>query len=206
MAVAVIGIAGGTGSGKTTFARELTWALASGTVSMLHQDSYYRDLSSLDISSRNCINFDHPDAIDIELLCSHLELLKSGSGISMPVYDYTLHCRSVESIAVPPSDVVVVEGIHVLGNAEIRARVDVKVYIDADADIRFIRRLVRDTAERGRTMELVIEQYLATVKPMHSAFIEHSKHYADIIISPADSSQLAIDMIASKINSILKVC
>jgi len=202
----MIGIAGGSGSGKTTIACALTEIMTLGIVSQLHQDSYYKDFSSLDISSRNSINFDHPEALDIGLLCSHLELLKSGSGVAMPVYDFTSHCRSVESIAVPPSDVVVVEGIHVLGNAEIRARVDVKVYIDTDADIRFIRRLKRDTAERGRTMEAVIEQYLATVKPMHTAFIEQSKRYADIIISPADSSQLAIDMIASKINSILKVC
>jgi len=203
MATAVVGIAGGTGSGKTTFARTLAEVLAGGKVSLLHQDSYYRDMTSLDIASRNRINFDHPDAIDIKLLCSHLEILKSGRGVAMPVYDFTAHCRTTETVNIPPSDVVVVEGIHVLCQAEIRDRVDVKVFIDVDADIRLIRRLLRDTAERGRTMEVVIEQYLATVKPMHAAFIEQSKSYADIIISQADTCQFAVDMISLKIKSIL---
>jgi len=206
MATAVIGIAGGTGSGKTTFARTLSESLVAEAVSLLNQDSYYRDMNLLDIASRNSINFDHPDAIDVELLCCHLDLLRSGSGIAMPVYDFKLHCRTAETIPVSPCNVVVVEGIHVLCQAAIRDRVDVKVFIDVDADIRLIRRLLRDTAERGRTMEMVIEQYLATVKPMHTAFIEQSKSYADIIISQSDSCQSAIDMIALKLMPILNAC
>ncbi len=199
----VIGVAGGTGSGKTTVARAILERAGTHHISLIQHDAYYKDLSHLPASQRALRNFDHPDALDNELLIAHLKALKAGQAIEMPVYDFKTHTRTRQTRTVRPHRVILLEGILILADEELRRLMDVKIFVDTDADIRFIRRLQRDIAERGRTMESVIHQYLATVRPMHQRFVEPSKRYADIIIPEGGFNEVAIEMIAARIKSLL---
>lgn len=200
----VIGMAGGTGSGKTTVAREVLKRAGTRQISLIQHDAYYKDLGALPLAQRILRNFDHPDALDNQLLTVHLRELKAGRPIEMPVYDFTTHTRTGQTHRVEPSRVVLVEGILIFADAALRDLMDVKIYVDTQADIRFIRRLQRDIAERGRTMDSVIQQYLTTVRPMHEQFVEPSKRYADIIIPEGGFNQVAMDLIASRIRTLLE--
>ncbi len=200
----VIGVAGGTGSGKTTVAREILKRAGTKQISLIQHDAYYKDLSDLPLAQRAMFNFDHPDALDNELLITHLKELKAGRAIEMPVYDFKTHTRTKQVQRVEPSRVILVEGILIFADKELRQLMDVKIYVDTDADIRFIRRLQRDIAERGRTMESVIHQYLATVRPMHQEFVEPSKRYADVIIPEGGFNEVAMEMVAARIRALLE--
>jgi uridine kinase len=200
----VIGVAGGTGSGKTTVAQEILARAGTEQISLIQHDAYYKDLGSLPLAQRAMMNFDHPDALDNELLIAHLKALKAGRPIEMPVYDFTAHTRTGETRRVEPHRVVLLEGILIFADEALRALMDVKIYVDTDADIRFIRRLQRDIAERGRTMDSVIRQYLATVRPMHEEFVERSRRYADVIIPEGGFNEVAIEMIAARIRALLE--
>ncbi|MGQ9600023.1 MAG: uridine kinase [Anaerolineae bacterium] len=200
----VIGVAGGTGSGKTTVAREILKRAGTRQISLIQHDAYYKDLSDLPIAQRAMFNFDHPDALDNELLITHLKELKAGRAIEMPVYDFKTHTRTKQVQRVEPSRVILVEGILIFADRELRQLMDVKIYVDTDPDIRFIRRLQRDIAERGRTMESVIHQYLATVRPMHQEFVEPSKRYADVIIPEGGFNEVAMEMVAARIRALLE--
>ncbi|MHC1779348.1 MAG: uridine kinase [Bacteroidales bacterium] len=202
----VIGIAGGTGSGKTTVVREITKILDDSEVVVIPQDSYYKDNSHLPIEERLELNFDHPDSIDFKLLVRHLNDLKSGKEIDQPVYSYLTCSRSLtEKIKVKPSLVVIVEGILIFTCPELRNCMDIKVFVDADADDRLGRVITRDNIERGRTIEKVLERYEKTVKPMHLQFIEPSKRYADIIIPQGGHNQVAIGILLATIEKVLNV-
>lgn len=198
-----IGVAGGTGSGKTTVTQAILSRLPGESVALIEQDSYYRDLSHLPLSERVKNNFDHPDAFETELLVDHLDQLSRGETIQKPLYDFRTHTRRTETMPVDPRDIIVVEGILVLEDQRMRDRLDIKLFVDTDADVRILRRMVRDINERGRTMESVINQYLGIVRPMHLQFVEPTKRYADIIIPEGGENKVAIDIIASKISSIL---
>ncbi|HBY56380.1 MAG TPA: uridine kinase [Candidatus Atribacteria bacterium] len=197
----IIGIAGGTGSGKTTVANRIYESLKGVNVVVIQQDAYYKDLSHLPLEERKKINFDHPSAFDNDLLIEHLKKLIRGEEIEKPIYSFTDYTRKKETEKVFPQDIIILEGILVLEEERIRDLLDIKIYVDADEDERFIRRLVRDTKERGRTMESVIEQYLNVVKPMFLQFVEPSKRYADIVIPQGGLNDVAIDIIVSKIKS-----
>jgi len=200
----VIGIAGGSGSGKTTVAVRVRERAPGRTVAILHHDSYYRDNSHLSPAERTQINYDHPQAFETELLVRHLEALRAGAGVDVPVYDYATHSRTSETRRVEPADIVFVEGILVLENAELRRLMDIRLYVDVDADERLIRRLTRDIAERGRSLESVVRQYRQVVRPMHLQFCEPSKRFAHLIIPEGGHNRVAIDLITSKINEILR--
>ncbi len=200
----VIGVAGGTGSGKTTVAREILKRAGTDQITLIQHDAYYKDLGDLPLAQRVMQNFDHPHALENELLIQHLQELKAGRAIEMPVYDFTTHTRTTETRYVAPHRIVLVEGILLFADEALRRLMDVKIYVDTDSDIRFIRRLQRDIAERGRTMESVIHQYLATVRPMHEEFVEPSKRYADIIIPEGGFNEVAIDLIAARIKALLE--
>lgn len=191
----IIGIAGGTGSGKSTVVRKILEKLPQAEVSILPQDSYYRDSSHLPLEERLEINFDHPDSIEFELLIRHLKELKKGKTIDQPVYSYLTCTRSTETIPVQPCKVIIVEGILVLTNAELRKLMDLKVFVDADADDRLIRVINRDIVERGRSVNKVMERYELTVKPMHLQFIEPTKRFADIIVPQGGNNHIAIDIL-----------
>lgn len=178
----VIGIAGGSGSGKTTIARSVLESVGRDRVAFVPHDAYYRDQSHLSFEERIRINYDHPDSLENELLAEHLRALRSGATIRRPVYDFTTHTRTDRTVTVEPHPVIVVEGILVLAEAELRELFDLRIFVDADGDLRLLRRLRRDVLERGRTFESVLEQYEATVRPMHLRFVEPSKRYADIIV------------------------
>lgn len=197
----LIGIAGGTGSGKTTVACRIYESLKGVNVTLLQQDAYYIDLSHLPLEERKKINFDHPSAFDNELLIKHLKKIIGGQEIEKPIYSFTDYTRKKETEKIIPRDIIILEGILVLEEEKIRKLLDIKIYVDADEDERFIRRLVRDTKERGRSMESVIEQYLNVVKPMFLQFVEPSKRYADIVIPQGGLNDVAIDIIVSKIKS-----
>jgi uridine kinase len=197
----IIGIAGGTGSGKTTVANKIYESLKGVNVVALQQDAYYIDLGHIPLEERKKTNFDHPSAFDSDLLISHLKKLIKGQEIEKPIYSFTDYTRKKETERVLPRDIIILEGILVLEEEKIRSLLDVKIYVDADEDERFIRRLVRDTKERGRSMESVIEQYLNVVKPMFLQFVEPSKRYADIVIPQGGLNDVAIDIIVSKIKS-----
>jgi len=197
----IIGIAGGTGSGKTTVAQRIFESLKGVNVVVLQQDAYYIDLSHLPLEERKKINFDHPSAFDNDLLIAHLNNLIKREQIEKPIYSFTDYTRKKETEKVAPQDIIILEGILVLEEKRIRDLLDIKIYVDADEDERFIRRLVRDTKERGRSMESVIEQYLNVVKPMFLQFVEPSKRYADIVIPQGGLNDVAIDIIVSKIKS-----
>jgi len=194
----VIGVAGGTASGKTTVARRIAEALGE-TCTLLDQDSYYRDLSDLTMEERAEVNFDHPDAFDVPLLVSHLQALKRGEPIEKPVYSFSAHNREPHTARIVPARVVLLEGILVLGIEAIRDELDVKIYVDAEDDVRVLRRLTRDVKERGRDFDGVVAQYLRTVRPMHLGFVEPSKRHAHIIIPHGGSNITAIDMVVGAI-------
>ena len=199
----VIGIAGGSGSGKTTVVRSITKKLKERVV-VIPQDSYYKDSSHLPIEERQHINFDHPDAIDFKLLCSQLKELKEGKPIEQPVYSYITCSRSkTETITVEPAEVIIIEGILIFTCKELRDQLDIKLFVDADDDDRLMRVMSRDILERGKTVETVIERYTKTVKPMYLQFIEPSKRYADIIIPQGGHNKVAIDIISATIKSSL---
>ena len=201
----LIGIAGGTGSGKSTVARNVAAALGSGDVAFLEMDSYYRDLARMPLDARHRANFDHPGAFDIELLAQHLAALHAGRAVDVPVYDFRQHTRSSETRHVQPGQVVVVDGILLFADERLRSAFDVKVFVDADADIRLARRIERDVAERGRTLESILDQYRTTVQPMHLQFVEPSKRYADIIVPRGGHNTIAVEMIVAKIRQRLAV-
>jgi uridine kinase len=199
----IIGISGGTGSGKTTVAQKIIASVGSQNVVYLQQDSYYRNLGDMPLDLRHKVNFDHPDAFDTDLLVNHLEALGAGESIDQPVYDYASFSRKPETIQVAPRPVIIIEGLLVLVSTHLRALMDLKIFVDADADIRFIRRLDRDVHERGRSVDSIISQYQTTVRPMHLQFVEPSKRYADIIIPEGGHNEVGIDLITGKIKSIL---
>lgn len=198
----VIGVAGGTGSGKSTVAKRLADHF-SESVCLIEQDAYYKDQSHIPFEERLKTNYDHPSAFDNDLLISHLKDLLSYRPIEKPVYDYTLHTRSAEKILVEPKNVIILEGILVLEDARLRALMDVKVFVDTDADVRILRRIKRDVMDRGRTLDSVIEQYLRVVRKMHLQFVEPSKRYADLIIPEGGYNQVAINLLVNHIRSIL---
>jgi uridine kinase len=195
----IIGICGGTGSGKTTVAKSILEAISTGDVVFIQQDSYYRNLKDLPLDYRNIANFDHPDALDNDLLVNHIRKLKAGEAVDLPIYDFRTHTRRNETLSVEPKPIVIVEGILIFADPRLFEQLDIKVFVDTPDDIRFIRRLRRDIAERGRTVESVIEQYLATVRPMHMQFVEPSKRHADVIIPEGGHNLVSIDLISGKI-------
>ncbi|MCL7451977.1 MAG: uridine kinase [Anaerolineae bacterium] len=199
----VIGVAGGTGSGKTTVAHEVLKRAGTAKISLIQHDAYYKDLGDLAPAQRAMQNFDHPDALDNRLLIAHLQELKAGKAVEVPVYDFTTHTRTTKTRRIEPHRVVLLEGILIFADVALRRLMDVKIFVDTDPDIRFIRRLERDLAERGRTMESVIRQYLATVRPMHQEFVEPSKRYADVIIPEGGFNEVAMDMVAARIQALL---
>lgn len=192
----IIGIAGGTGSGKTTVARSVIERLGSSKVTFISQDNYYKDQAHLSLAERELTNYDHPFAFDNELLIQHLNALRNGQTAFAPVYDFTIHARSAsETVQLEPNNIIIIEGLHVLSDENLRAMLDIKVFVDSDPDVRILRRVVRDIEERGRTIQSIHQQYLATVKPMHEAFIEPSKKYADIIIPEGGHNQVGIQLL-----------
>ncbi|MDE6491794.1 MAG: uridine kinase [Lactobacillus sp.] len=200
----IIGITGGSGSGKTTIAHEIANQIeANDRIVIMTQDSYYKDNTDLPMSERQKINYDHPNAFDMPLLEAQLNQLLHRKPIEMPTYDFTEHTRSDKTVHINSADIIILEGILVLFNEEIRNLMDIKVYVDTDDDIRFIRRLERDMKERGRSLDSVINQYLTTVKPMYHQFIEPTKRYADIIIPEGGENNVAIDMLTTKVRSVL---
>ncbi|HUF37804.1 MAG TPA: uridine kinase [Anaerolineales bacterium] len=199
----VIGIAGGSGSGKTTVANALLERVGEERIAYLPHDAYYKDLSALPPQQRAAVNFDHPNSLENELLCRHIEVLRCGKPVDLPVYDFTTHSRTAETIRVAPKPVIIVEGILIFIEAGLRGMFDVKIYVDTDPDLRFIRRLERDLRERGRTTDSVIHQYLTTVRPMHLEFVEPSKRYADIIIPEGGFNTVALDMVVARVRSML---
>ncbi|AKS66965.1 uridine kinase [Staphylococcus schleiferi] len=204
MATTIIGIAGGSGSGKTSVTNEIMNNLEGHSVALMEQDYYYKDQSHLTFDQRLQTNYDHPFAFDNDLLIQNLKALQSGQSVEVPTYDYTKHTRSDKTIAFQPKDVIIVEGIFALENKELRDMMDVKIFVDTDADLRILRRLIRDTEERGRTMNSVIEQYLNVVRPMHNQFIEPTKKFADIIIPEGGSNKVAIDIMTTKIQALVR--
>ncbi len=200
----VVGIAGGTGSGKTTVARNIVRGLPQGGAVLLEHDGYYRDFSRMSVEERAKINFDHPDSLETDLLMEHIRLLREGTAIEKPIYDYVTHTRSAESVHVEPVPVVVVEGILIFTDAELRKSFDIRIFVDTAPDIRVLRRLARDTKERGRSVESVIKQYYATVRPMHLEFVEPSKRWADVIIPEGGHNMIALDLVIEKLRRFLE--
>ena len=195
----IIGIAGGSGSGKSTVAKNVAELLTTSSVAFIDMDAYYKNFSSLPLDERRKLNWDHPDAFDYDLLCSHLEALSKRKAIDKPEYDFATHLRREKRTRVEPADVIVIDGILLFVDDRVRDLCDVKVFVDADADIRLIRRIERDTHVRGRPLDEIIEQYLSTVQPMHLEFVEPSKRYADVIVPRGGHNAIAIEMIVAKI-------
>jgi uridine kinase len=199
----VLGVAGGTGSGKTTVARILLARVGADHIAYLPHDAYYRDYAELPQNAAGQVNWDHPDALDTELMIAHIEALRAGQPAELPIYDFTHHRRTDQTIPVAPQPIILVEGILLFADARLRKLFDVKIFVDTDSDIRFIRRLERDIAERGRTAESVIRQYLTTVRPMHLEFVEPSKRYADVIIPEGGLNEVAMDMVVARVQALL---
>jgi len=199
----VIGIAGGSGSGKTTVAQEILQRVGPDRIAYIQHDSYYKDLTGLPPAQRAEVNFDHPNSLETGLLIEHVEQLKRGNTIEVPIYDFSTHSRTDQTFTVTSHGVIVVEGILIFVEAALRSLFDVKLFVDTDADIRLIRRLQRDISERGRTVENVIKQYQATVRPMHLEFVEPSKRYADVIIPEGGFNTAALDMVVARIETLL---
>ncbi|WP_429842798.1 uridine kinase [Brevibacillus sp. FIR094] len=199
----LIGVAGGSGSGKTTVAKELYRQFQNDSVTMIEQDSYYKDQSHLSPEERALTNYDHPFAFDNDLLLSHLQELMQGKAIQKPIYDFKEHNRKPEQIQVDPKDVVILEGMLILEDERIRNLMDIKVFVDTDADVRIVRRIVRDIEERGRSLDSVVTQYLNVVRPMHLQFIEPTKRYADVIMPEGGYNRVALDLLSTKISNIL---
>lgn len=200
----VIAIAGGTGSGKTTVSQRILKHFADDNIAYLPHDAYYRDLHDMPMSEKEKVNFDHPNSLETELLIEHVRALKDWRPVELPVYDFTTHSRLKETITIHPSRVVIVEGILIFAERELREEFDVKIFVDTDSDLRFIRRLQRDINDRGRATENIIRQYLTTVRPMHNEFVEPSKRFADVIIPIGGFNTVALDMVISRIDHLLR--
>jgi uridine kinase len=201
----IVGIAGGTGSGKTTVARAIYDRVGSDRIEWISHDSYYRNFDGLSPEERHHINFDHPDSLETELLIRHLDVLIKGSSVDVPVYDFTTHSRKLdETQHVMPRKVLIIEGILIFVEPELRKRIDIKLFVDTPPDIRFVRRLMRDIKTRGRSLQSVVEQYVTTVRPMHEEFVEPSKRYADLIIPEGGENQVALDAIISRVEHLLE--
>lgn len=200
----VIGIAGGSGSGKTTVAQEILKRVGPERIAYLEQDSYYKDLTRQTSTQHAEINFDHPDAVETELLIEHIATLRDLKPVAVPIYDFSTDRRTTETFTVEPRGVILVEGILIFVDPSLRKMFDVKIFVDTDSDLRFIRRLYRDITERGRSTESVIKQYQATVRPMHLEFVEPSKRYADVIIPEGGYNTAALDMVVARIETLLK--
>lgn len=199
----LIGIAGGTGSGKTTIAQTIFDRVGPERMEWISHDSYYRDYSSIDPQARRQINFDHPDSLESDLLVRHLDQLIKGQSVEIPIYDFTTHTRASKTRTVQPRRVIIVEGIMVLAEIEVRKRIDIKLFVDTPPDIRFLRRLIRDVQSRGRSLDSVVQQYLSFVRPMHEEFVEPSKRYADLIIPEGGENQVALDAIIARVERLL---
>jgi uridine kinase len=200
----VIGISGGTGSGKSTVAKVIIDRVGASHIALLPHDAYYKDLTKLEPAQRVLINFDHPDSLETSLLIEHIKQLKKHQPIELPVYDFKTHSRTAVTVHIESQPVILVEGILILAEKGLRELFDVKIFVDTDPDIRFIRRLERDIAERGRTSTSVIQQYMTTVRPMHLEFVEPSKRYADVIIPEGGLNTVAMDMVVARIESLLR--
>ena len=202
--VVVIGVAGGTGSGKSTLVKRLQEAFKNDDVATICHDFYYKAHSELTYEERTKLNYDHPDAFDTWLLVEHLKALKEGKAVECPTYSFVDHNRTEQTLTVKPSKVIIVDGILIFENEELRKAMDIKVFVDTDADVRLARRILRDVRERGRSMESVITQYTSTVKPMHEQFVEPSKRYADVIIPEGGFNSVAVEMLIQNIRSIVE--
>jgi uridine kinase len=200
----IIGICGGTGSGKTTITRRIIEALTETSIIVLQQDNYYRDYPELSFEERVKVNFDHPDSMDTPLLAEDVRRLRAGQAIERPTYDFANFQRLKGTVRIEPRPAIIVEGILIFESKPLRELMDIKIFVDTDADLRFIRRLVRDLRERGRTMEMVVEQYMNTVRPMHMEFVEPSKRYADVIIPEGGYNDVGIDLVIQKIRSLVR--
>ncbi|MEE8392059.1 MAG: uridine kinase [Anaerolineae bacterium] len=200
----VIGVAGGTGSGKTTVANQILQRVGAQLITYIPHDAYYRDHSHLPLHQRDQVNYDHPNSLETELLIEHLKELRAGHAVEIPIYDFTTHTRTQQTRHMEPAPVILVEGILVFAESKLRELFDVMLYVDTDADVRFIRRLQRDIEERGRSVESVCEQYLSTVRPMHLEFVEPSKRYANVIIPEGGFNEVAIEMVAARIKGMLE--
>lgn len=199
----IVGIAGGTGSGKSTIAQEIYQSLPVESISVIEQDSYYKDQSDITFEQRVKTNYDHPDAFDTKLLIKHLKMLLNGETIDKPIYDFEIHNRKPVTQKVEPKGIIILEGIMILVEPEIRKMLDIKLFVDTDPDVRIIRRITRDIKERGRTIDSVIEQYMNVVRPMHLEFVEPTKRYADIIIPEGGYNKVAIDIMIAKVKEIV---
>ena len=199
----IIGIAGGSGSGKTTVAEVILERAGAENIALLPHDAYYKNLSDLPEAQRQMVNFDHPDSLDTPLMVEHVRQLKNWQPVEIPVYDFAHHTRTDQSVRLNPQPVIIVEGILIFAESELREHFDVKIFVDTPADIRFIRRLQRDMIERKRTLDSVIHQYKTTVRPMHEKFVEPSKRYADVIIPEGGLNTVAMDMVVSRIDALL---
>lgn len=204
MNVTVIGVAGGTGSGKSTLVKRLQEAFIGDDVATLCHDYYYKSHSELSYDERTRLNYDHPQAFDTSMMVEHIKALKEGVPIEHPVYSFVEHNRMQQTVLVKPSRVLIIDGILIFENRELRELMDMKVYVDTDADIRLARRILRDVCDRGRTMQSVIDQYVSTVKPMHEEFVEPSKRYADVIIPEGGFNSVAVAMLIENIRSLIK--
>jgi uridine kinase len=200
----VFGVAGGTASGKTTVARNVLKAVGASQVAYVPHDAYYRDMSYLPLSERARLNYDHPESLETELLIEHIKQLLAYSPVSIPVYDFTDHRRTEQTKLVEPSPIILIDGILIFTNGPLRELMDIKIYVDTDADVRFIRRLERDMNERGRSLESIIKQYMETVRVMHLEFVEPSKRYADVIIPHGGLNQVAMDMVVARLMAMLR--
>ena len=203
--IMVIGIAGGTGSGKTTITKKLMQHFG-GDVSVIYHDNYYKAHHNMSYEERSKLNYDHPDSFDTDLLIQAVKDLKAGRSVTCPVYDYTIHDRSDQVIVVKPAKVVIVEGILIFQSRELCQQMDIKIYVDTDADVRILRRIVRDVRDRGRSLDSVVNQYLSTVKPMHEQFVEPSKRNADIIIPEGGHNQVAMEMVMERVRAHIERC
>jgi uridine kinase len=199
----IIGIAGGTGSGKTTVAQAIYDRVGSDRIEWISHDSYYRNFDALSAEDKAKINFDHPDSLETELLVRHLDVLAKGSSVEVPLYDFAAYARKSETLHVQPHKVLIIDGILILAEPELRKRIDIKLFVDTPADIRFVRRLTRDIESRGRTLRSVVQQYLETVRPMHEEFVEPSKRHADLIIPEGGENLVAINAIISRVEHLL---
>ena len=199
----VLGVAGGSGSGKSTVVREVCRSLGEGVASVLHHDSYYRNLAHLRLEERAATNFDHPDALETELMVEHIHRLLEGAPVQVPTYDFSSHTRKAETSPLQPKPVVILDGILVLADGRLRETMDLKVFVDTEPDIRLLRRIRRDVVKRGRTAGSVIAQYEATVRPMHLEFVEPSKRFADLIVSEGGYNRLAVDMVVNRLAALM---
>ncbi|MER2599255.1 MAG: uridine kinase [Caldilineales bacterium] len=200
----IIGVAGGTGSGKTTVALSILEQVGRNRIALIQHDSYYYDAANLPLEERARLNFDHPNSLETSLLVEHLNALRSGQAVQIPSYDFRTHTRLTQTRLVNPEPVILVEGILIFSERALRDLFDVKIFVDADSDIRFIRRLVRDMRDRGRPLESVVDQYMTTVRPMHMEFVEPSKRYADVIIPEGGHNTVALDMVVARVQTLLQ--